>query len=154
MLNQTKGYPHASICRRSFILGSPSFRYRGDNCLDARKMIAYTETIRRFVNNNGYAWPTGDGFHGYRLTRYGIVIYECYLVDIDKPMTTIQLVYGGKLIERTWRGELSQNQITRRVNQLIRDVTPKEPESTMNSAVVGLTSAISSLGSVIRKESK
>lgn len=117
-------------------------------------MIAYTETVKHFVVNNGYAWPTKSGFHGYRLTKHGIVIYECYQVDIDKPTTVIQFVYGGKLIERTWPVELSQNQITRRVNQLIRDVTPKEPESTMNSAVVGLTSAISSLGSVIRKESK
>lgn len=85
-------------------------------------MTNYTETTKRVVVNDGYAWPTKAGYHGYRLTRYGIVIYECYLVDIDKPMTVIQFVYGGKLIERTWSVKLSQNQITRRVNRLIEDV--------------------------------
>ena len=88
-------------------------------------MKDFTETVSRFVVNNGYAWPTREGFHGYRLTRYGIVIYECYQVDIDKPTTAIQFVYGGKLIERTWPAELSQNQITRRVNRLVADVVTK-----------------------------
>ena len=115
-------------------------------------MTNFTETTSHVTVNAGYAWSAGDGFHGYRLTRYGIVIYECYLVDIDKPMTVIQFVYGGKLIERTWSVKLSQNQITRRVNQLIKDTTPKEPKSTMNDAMAGMASAISSLGSVIRKE--
>ena len=85
-------------------------------------MTNYTETTSRFVVNAGYAWPTKSGFHGYRLTRYGIVIYECYFVDIDKPVTVIQFVWGGKLIERKWQVELSQNQITRRVNKLVADV--------------------------------
>ena len=89
-------------------------------------MKDFTETVKRFVVNNGYAWPTGEGFHGYRLTKYSIVIYECTPTNIDKMVTIIQFVYGGKLIERTWPVELSQNQITRRVNKLVADITTKE----------------------------
>ena len=90
-------------------------------------MTNYTETTSRVTVNNGYAWPTGEGYHGYRLTRYGIVIYECYFVDINKPTTVIQFVWGGKLIERKWQAELSQNQITRRVNRLVADVVTNQP---------------------------
>lgn len=84
-------------------------------------MTNFTETISRFVVNNGYAWPTSEGFHGYRLTRYGIVIYECTPFN-NELCTIIQFVYGNRLIERTWPMELSQNQITRRVNRLVADV--------------------------------
>ena len=89
-------------------------------------MTNYTETVSRVTVNAGYAWPTSEGFHGYRLTRYGIVIYECYLVDIDQPVTAIQFIWNGKLIERKWPVELSQNQITRRVNRLGADVTTNQ----------------------------
>jgi len=41
-------------------------------------------------------------------------------------VTIIQFVYGGKLIERTWPMELSQNQITRRVNKLVADLTTNQ----------------------------
>lgn len=84
-------------------------------------MTNFTETTSRVTVNAGYAWPTKSGFHGYRLTKHGIVIYECTPFN-NELCTIIQFVYGNRLIERTWPMELSQNQITRRVNKLVADV--------------------------------
>ena len=89
-------------------------------------MKDYTETTKRIVVNDGYAWPTKSGFHGYRLTRYGIVIYECTPFN-NELCTIIQFMYGNRVIERKWQAELSQNQITRRVNRLVADVVTNQP---------------------------
>jgi hypothetical protein len=84
-------------------------------------MINYTDAAKKSFLT-GYQWKVEGGSHGYRITKFGIVLTEMELYRDGSALTRFIFARDGSTYTRSFETILSENQMARQAKKFTNEI--------------------------------